>query len=159
MRFTGNALPGGKPTGASLLTWHLGFPRAYDDAIEQATSAVEQVPKTLLMGLAREESAFNADVVSWAGAIGLCQLMPPTAREEAQLLKLGDPSLAELRKPHLNARLGANHLSRRMKLLEHPLLAIAAYNAGPGNVRKWRTKSAPKPLDAWVESIPVEQTR
>lgn len=159
MRFTGHALPSGKPTGPSLLTWHLAFPRAYDDAIDAATRAVERVPKALLMGLAREESAFDADVVSWAGAIGLCQLMPFTAKEEAQLLKLGDPSLAELRQPALNARLGANHLSRRMKLLSHPLLAIAAYNAGPGNVAKWRKANAPKPIDAWVESIPVEQTR
>lgn len=159
MRFTGHALPGGKPTGGALLPWHLAYPRAYDDAIREATQQVKHVPKTLLMGLAREESAFDADVVSWAGAIGLCQLMPPTAKEEAGLLKLGSPSLEELRKPHLNARLGANHLSRRMTLLKHPLLAIAAYNAGPGNVAKWRTPSAPKPIDAWVESIPVEQTR
>ncbi|MFZ9887149.1 MAG: transglycosylase SLT domain-containing protein [Myxococcota bacterium] len=159
MRFTGRALLPGAPSGTSLLPWHLGFPRAHQEAITEAASAVTKVPATLLMGLCREESAFDADVVSWAGAIGLCQLMPPTAKEEAQLLKLASPSPEALRDPRLNARLGANHLSRRMKLLGHPLLAIAAYNAGPGNVAKWRKDDAPKPIDAFVESIPVEQTR
>jgi soluble lytic murein transglycosylase len=159
MRFTGHALPNGKPTEGSLLTWHLAFPPAYADALGAGARAVERVPTTLLMGLAREESAFDADVVSWAGAVGLCQLMPPTAREEAQLLKLPAPSIEALREPFLNARLGANHLARRMNLLSHPLLAIAAYNAGPGNLAKWRKDDAPKPIDAWVESIPVEQTR
>jgi TolA-binding protein len=158
MRFTGHALPPGKPTKASLLTWHLAFPRAHADALTAGARAVKKVPPTLLMGLAREESAFDADVVSWAGAIGLCQLMPFTAKEEADIVKVKLGSMDELREATLNARLGANHLSRRMKL-GHPLLAIAAYNAGPGNVAKWRKPKDPKPIDAWVESIPVEQTR
>lgn len=159
MRFSGHALLPGKPTQDTLLAWHLGWPRAHEDALIAGAEATGRVPPLLLMGLAREESAFNADVVSWAGAIGLCQLMPFTAKEEAQILKLGDPSLEELREPELNARLGGNHLSRRMKLLGHPWLAIAAYNAGPGNVAKWRKPGDPKPIDAWVESIPVAQTR
>jgi soluble lytic murein transglycosylase len=158
MRFTGHALPHGKPTKETMLTWHLTFPRAHDKALTAGAAAVKGVPGTMLMGLAREESAFDADVISWAGAIGLCQLMPFTAKEEAGLLKLGDPALSELRTPQLNARLGANHLSRRM-YLGHPLLAIAAYNAGPGNVAKWRKADDFTTLDAWVESIPVEQTR
>lgn len=157
MRASGYALPEGRPTDDSLLLWTLSFPRAHQDAITTAATTAK-LPPELLFGLAREESAFEAEVVSWAGAIGLCQLMPFTAKEEAQRLKIKLASLEELRAPTLNARLGAAHLSRRMSL-GHPLLAIAAYNAGPGNVNKWRKALTLRPLDAFVESIPVEQTR
>ena len=78
------------------------------------------------------------DVTSWAGARGLCQLMPATAKEEAQIAKMNLTDLNQLFEPKTNTLLGAQHLKRRLDLLKHPFLAIAAYNAGPGNVRKWR---------------------
>lgn len=157
LRESGYALPAGKPESANALLWSLAYPMAHARAIRPAAQEF-QLPPPLLFGLAREESAFEAEVVSWAGAIGLCQLMPFTAREEAERLRVPLASLDALRKPTLNARLGAAHLSRRMSL-GHPLLAIAAYNAGPGNVNKWRKALPDLPLDAFVESIPVEQTR
>ncbi len=158
MRFSGSALLAGTPRGDAARVWDLAYPRAHAAPIAAAADEVG-VPPTLLMGLAREESAFEAAVTSWAGAIGLCQLMPFTAKEEAGLLKVGDPTREELFSPALNARLGGNHLSRRIKGLGHPFLGIAAYNAGPGNVKKWRKADAPKTVDAWVELIPVAQTR
>ena len=93
------------------------------------------------------------------GAIGLCQLMPYTAKDEARLIRYkGSVELPALREPFLNARLGAAHLGRRWRQLKHPFLAIAAYNAGPGNVKKW-LRRVDGPVDTFVESIPVEQTR
>jgi soluble lytic murein transglycosylase len=157
LRESGYALPAGKPESNDDLLWSLAYPMAHAQAIRPAAEEF-RLPPSLLFGLAREESAFEAEVVSWAGAIGLCQLMPFTAKEEAERLRVALPSLDALRKPRLNARLGAAHLSRRMSL-GHPLLAIAAYNAGPGNVNKWRKAYPNLPLDAFVESIPVEQTR
>lgn len=157
LRESGYALPAGKPESSDDLLWSLAYPMAHAQAIRPAAEEF-RLPPPLLFGLAREESAFEAEVVSWAGAIGLCQLMPFTAKEEAERLRVDLPSLEALRKPRLNARLGAAHLSRRMSL-GHPLLAIAAYNAGPGNVNKWRKAYPNLPLDAFVESIPVEQTR
>ena len=86
--------------------------------------------------------------------------MPATAKEEAQLGKIPLPNLNALFIPKTNTLLGAQHLSRRLKLLQHPFLAIAAYNAGPGNVRKWRKRLHDyKAMDAFVEAIPVNQTR
>jgi soluble lytic murein transglycosylase len=155
MRGAGHALLGGAPSVATAPVWALAYPRAHDAAITRAASG-ENIPPTLLMGLAREESAFDAAVTSWAGALGLCQLMPPTAREEAERKRQAPPSVESLRTPELNAELGAAHLARRMKELGHPFFGIAAYNAGPGNVAKWKGYL---PVDAWVESIPVEQTR
>jgi soluble lytic murein transglycosylase len=155
LRSRGRALLPGRPGADTALAWSVGWPRAYAFAIEPAADEAK-IPRALLFGLSREESAFDAEVVSWAGAIGLCQLMPPTAREEARELGLAEPDLEALRAPLLNARLGAAHLGRRFHGMRHPLLAIAAYNAGPGAVAKW---SPHGPLDAWVEQIPVEETR
>jgi soluble lytic murein transglycosylase-like protein/tetratricopeptide (TPR) repeat protein len=160
MRFSGNALPPKSPYKEDLLEWTLSFPRAHSESIAQAASQAG-FASTLLQGLAREESAFQASVKSWAGAIGLCQLMPATAKEEAGLAKVqvDHAFYTRLLEPSLNATLGANHLSRRIKMLKHPLLGIAAYNAGPGNVYRWRKQKPIQPVDAFVESIPVEQTR
>jgi soluble lytic murein transglycosylase len=115
----------------------------------------------LLFAIAREESAFDARALSWAGARGLCQLMPNVALMQAAKLKMKVPSLAELFLPEINAYLGADHFMDQFKSLGHPLLAIAAYNGGAGSVRKWLNKM-PKslfPVDVFVEQIPFEQTR
>jgi soluble lytic murein transglycosylase len=138
----------------------LAWPRAFADVLDAAADEAK-LPRPLLMGLAREESTFDKDVVSWAGAIGLCQLMPPTAAEEARALKLADTiSTAEILDPRNNARLGAAHLGRRLRGMSHPFLAIAAYNAGPGMVLKWLpAQNTTRPVDAFVEDIPVDETR
>jgi soluble lytic murein transglycosylase len=158
MRHSGHALLAGKPDKASIGEWALGYPLAYQAELSAAATEFE-VPPLVMQGLSREESAFEAEVISWAGAIGLCQLMPPTAKEEAKLIGYrGSVELPALREPTLNARLGSAHLGRRWKQLKHPFLAIAAYNAGPGNVKKWLRRVS-GPVDTFVESIPVEQTR
>lgn len=151
--------PHGLPVKDTLHTWQLAFPLAHDAAFKNAAEVYE-LPQSMLWGLSREESAFEKDVTSWAGARGLCQLMPATAKEEAQLGKIPLPNLNALFIPKTNTLLGAQHLSRRLKLLQHPFLAIAAYNAGPGNVRKWRKRLHDyQAMDAFVEAIPVNQTR
>lgn len=155
MRGGGHALLAGAPSSTSARYWALSYPRAHAEAIGAAAKG-EGIPAELLMGLAREESAFDAAVTSWAGALGLCQLMPGTAREEATRTKRPAPTVESLRAPELNAALGAAHLARRIDELGHPFFGIAAYNAGPGNVAKWHRYL---PIDAWMESIPVEQTR
>lgn len=156
LRNAGLAVLPGTPSKENALAWAINWPRAYASSIVAAADE-NKIPAALLFGLAREESAFDASVVSWAGAVGLCQLMPPTAADEAAAKKLPKPDIEALRHPDLNARLGAAHLSRRMKL-GHVALAIAAYNAGPGAVAQW-SPSKGTPLDAWVEQIPVDETR
>ncbi len=160
LRDRGFALLDGAPTTSTTLAqWNLDWPRAW--AAPLTTAALEfKVPPPLLMGLSREESAFDASVVSWAGASGLCQLMPPTAKDEARSLKLPPPTTSTLIDPTLNARLGASHLGRRLRSMRHPFMAIAAYNAGPGSVAKWMpTAGTSIPVDTWVESIPFDETR
>ena len=160
MRERGMALlPDAPVDDDSVARWTLAWPLAHEKALTSAATAAH-VPPPLLWGLAREESTFDESVVSWAGAVGLCQLMPPTARDEATSLKLPPPTVADLVDPVLNARLGASHLGRRLKGMRHPLQAIAAYNAGPGSVAKWMPPPGQRrPLDRWVEQIPFEETR
>jgi len=155
LRNAGLALLPGALRGGEAVHFTLSWPRAFAAEIT-AAAELERIPPTLLMGLAREESAFTHDVISWAGAIGLCQLMPGTAADEAQALK----KTGDLLDPAWNARLGAAHLGRRLRGMSHPLLAIGAYNAGPGSVAKWMPPPGQKrPLDIFVEDIPVDETR
>lgn len=152
-------LTGAPTTTTAAQQWSLAWPRAFASELTAAATAFK-VPPPLLMGLAREESAFDANVVSWAGAAGLCQLMPPTAADEARSMKHAPPTTEELVDPAFNARLGASHLGRRLRGMRHPFMAIAAYNAGPGSVAKWMPPSGETwPVDIWVERIPVDETR
>src|SRR5262249_27692982 len=126
--------------------------------IEDATRKYDLDP-ALVYGLVRQESRFVPDIVSSAGAVGLMQLMPPTARWVAR--KTGRPGRApiNLEDPALNAELGAYYLRYVMERLGRlPVLAAAAYNAGPNRAQAWR---GPVPLEGaiYVETIPFNETR
>ncbi len=101
------------------------------------------VEADLLRALVAAESGGDARAVSRAGALGLTQLMPPTAREEAQrrgLAAFEDGQL--LSDPRLNLRLGAGYLARLLERFGgEPAFALAAYNAGPSNLLRWREKA------------------
>ena len=112
-------------------------------------------------GVIRQESAFNPTVRSHAGAMGLMQLMPATARYVARKLlkQKRSPSRRDLTTPETNIRLGTTYLSDVLKRLEqNPVLATAAYNAGPHRVSSWLPDQQ-LPADIWVELIPFRETR
>jgi soluble lytic murein transglycosylase len=103
----------------------------------------------------RRESAFNPGAISHVGAIGLMQLMPPTARENARMLGLGDNF--NLYDPQVNILLGAHHFKRLLAMFEKVEQAIAAYNAGQGRVKSWVGDSYDRA--EWIEEIPFDETR
>ncbi|ACB32386.1 Lytic transglycosylase catalytic [Leptothrix cholodnii SP-6] len=111
-----------------------------------------------IYGLIRQESRFITDVRSSAGAAGLMQLMPGTARWTAR--KLGVPYTADrITDRNLNLRLGAGYLKLVLDDFEgSQALATAAYNAGPSRSRRWR-EGPPIEVAAWAESIPFNETR
>src|SRR3546814_1905932 len=119
----------------------------------------------LILAVRRQESGFAVDAVSHAGARGLMQLMPATARQMARKLKLRYDTAQLTRDPTLNIRLGSAYLSQLVERFSGSyLLAIAAYNAGPSRVIEWmRTYGDPREpgVDAidWIESIPFTETR
>jgi peptidoglycan lytic transglycosylase len=111
-----------------------------------------------VLGVVRQESRFIADAKSPAGANGLMQLMPSTARWVARQLGI-KLSSSKVREPTLNVTLGTYYLKQVLKDLEgNPVLAAAAYNAGPKRARKWRDT---KPLEGaiYAETIPLAETR
>jgi len=118
------------------------------------------VDPAMVYGIMREESGFDPRVVSWAGAVGLMQLMEPTARSMAKKLGVRPaPTRATLKRPPLNMRLGCAFLGRLMRKFGHPAVAVAAYNAGAGRLRQWLRKWKGLPLDEFVEKMPFDQTR
>lgn len=119
----------------------------------------------LVFGLSRQESEFNPRAVSSAGARGLMQLIPSTARRTARKHGLSYNTAWLLDDPNYNTQLGMAHLSDELTRFDGSyILTIAGYNAGPHRVKKWlkdygdpRTSDI-DPID-WVESIPFKETR
>jgi soluble lytic murein transglycosylase len=120
---------------------------------------------SLVHGVIRQESAFDVDAKSPAGARGLMQLMPATAREVARSLKISHRTSWLTSKASHNIRLGSTYMKKMLKRYDgyYPL-AIAAYNAGPGRVDRW-IKEIGDPREGeikmidWIETIPVYETR
>ena len=119
---------------------------------------------TMIHAISRQESQFATNAISHAGARGLMQLMPGTARGEATRVGLSYDAQA-LGDPGYNLRLGGSYIQRMVKYYggSYPL-AIAAYNAGPGNVNKWLAANGDPRTGAidwidWIERIPFTETR
>ena len=113
----------------------------------------------LVKGLILQESYFNPVAKSPVGATGLMQIMPPTGRELAGRLRLPFTT-PRLEDPEVNVQLGTLHLRRLIDMFGGNVhFAVASYNAGQGNVSKWRRASPRKPLDEFLESIPFAETR
>ncbi|MCX7898220.1 MAG: lytic transglycosylase domain-containing protein [Rhodocyclaceae bacterium] len=110
-------------------------------------------------GLMRQESRFVLDATSRAGAKGLMQLMPATAKWVAKKIGMNDFHPGKTTDLSTNVVLGTSYLRLVLDALdEHPVLAAAAYNAGPNRAKRWRAQSA---LDAviYIETIPFDETR
>lgn len=117
--------------------------------------------ETWVYGLIRQESRFIQDARSSAGAQGLMQIMPATARYVARRLGLADHRAARLTDLDVNLQLGTRYLRMVFDDLDgHPALASAAYNAGPSRARAWRAALA-RPVEGaiFVETIPFNETR
>jgi soluble lytic murein transglycosylase len=120
---------------------------------------------SFIHGIMRQESQFDRQAVSGAGARGMMQLMPTTAREQASQLGLPYDFMRLTSDPGYNMELGSAYFGRMMDAFGGSyILAVAAYNAGAGNVRKWIvTNGDPRsggvdPV-AWIEAIPFGETR
>ncbi|HET9335539.1 MAG TPA: lytic transglycosylase domain-containing protein, partial [Sphingomicrobium sp.] len=120
---------------------------------------------SMMHGITRQESSFDRSAVSYAGARGMMQLMPGTAREQAGKMGIGYSYSRLTSDPAYNVSLGSAYYAR---LLDNwggnHVLAVASYNAGAGNVRKWvRAYGDPRQpgtdVIRWIERIPFTETR
>lgn len=119
---------------------------------------------TIVHAIARQESQFDRAAVSHAGARGLMQLMPGTAREVSTKLGMSYNPGSLTSDTDYNIQLGSTYFQRMYNLYGSYPLAIAAYNAGPGNVNKWiRANGDPRlpggDIVQWVEKIPIFETK
>ncbi|MEP7084633.1 MAG: transglycosylase SLT domain-containing protein, partial [Betaproteobacteria bacterium] len=115
--------------------------------------------EALVLGLIRQESRFRADAISVAGAVGLMQLMPPTAKWVAKQLGKADYRPSQIGEVTTNARFGSFYFKYWLDKFDNlPLLAIAGYNAGPGRAQAWRSA---RPIEGaiFAETIPFNETR
>lgn len=146
------------PAGDWLEAWKLAYPRPYVEIVSEQAKKNALSP-SLIYAVMREESAFDPDAESAADAYGLMQLILPTARLAAKPLGLPHDR-ASLKRPSVNIPLGARVLGKyRDQFAEDPLLAVAAYNAGPGAAQRWRKEHPHTSFDLWVELIPYVETR
>ncbi len=134
-------------------------PRAYQGTAELAAQQYGLDPN-LLHGVMRVESVFQRNIVSYAGAVGLMQIMPRTGARIAHALGDADFTTTDLLDPETNLTFAAWYLASLIQRFEgHLPLAIASYNGGPHNVRQWIQEQSPTmPLDAFLELIPFTQT-
>jgi soluble lytic murein transglycosylase len=149
----------GPVTSANRSLWDIAFPDPFRALVVRHTHGSAVEPE-LLQALMREESALDPRALSWAGALGLTQLMLPTAREVAKKLGLRSPSADRLFDPETNIQLGAAYLGGLLQRFGgNPVYALASYNAGASAVERWRAARRNVDLDAWVEDIPLSETR
>jgi soluble lytic murein transglycosylase len=140
------------------MTHNFLYPLAYGESIE-ALSAQYSVDPFLVLSIAREESRFDYEARSPAGAIGLMQLMPGTAFSLDRTLNLGIRNPRDLTDIRKNLHLGIYYLSALIREFGAYPQAIAAYNAGEETVRKWLQKGNYKSADEFIEDIPYNETR
>ncbi|MDR2709336.1 MAG: lytic transglycosylase domain-containing protein [Elusimicrobiota bacterium] len=129
----------------------------YTDIVDHYAK-VSNVDPLLIGAMVRKESSVNSEAVSRKGAIGLMQLMPPTAKELAQDLKIRNWSDEKLKNPEANVMLGTYYLQKLLKRYDNDLImALGAYNAGIGNIDVVRFLKSGQEVE--ISDLPFKETR
>jgi soluble lytic murein transglycosylase len=138
--------------------WEIIYPLGWRNEVTEAARKAGLDPY-LVAAVVREESSYYPRAVSRAGARGLMQLMPATARPMADLRGLAFEGGSLLDDPRANLDIGASFLAGLLKEFVDPRVALAAYNAGPKRARDWWRTRRTNDMEAWVEQIPYDETR
>jgi soluble lytic murein transglycosylase len=154
-----NELPAARVRQVPRSFWTLLYPVPFwSDVTTQAEA--NNLEPYLVLSLMRQESAFDRFAVSSAEARGLMQLLPATARRVAQQLRMPRFSTQMLFDPQANITLGTRYFATQLQRYQgNRILALAAYNAGPNRVDRWRQRWPHLPMDEFVEHIPFAETR
>lgn len=134
------------------------YPTKYSEYVYQYAQEYNVDP-LLIFAIIKAESNFNPNVVSSSQAIGLMQLMDATAEELARKLDINFIPKSSLYSPDLNIRLGTKYFSDLLKEYDqNTLLALTAYNAGKGNLKRWIDQGTIHPDGSNIENIPYKET-
>jgi soluble lytic murein transglycosylase len=137
--------------------WQLAYPLDY---VEEVAGSAEEydVDPLLLYAIMRQESGFDANIGSSAGALGLMQVIPPTGEGIAAALE-EEFEVGHLLLPAVSVRFGAYYISEQLQAFDGNLYAaLAAYNGGPGNAARW-LEAAPGDPELFFEAIDFSETR
>jgi soluble lytic murein transglycosylase len=146
------------PVGANRARWEIAYPKGWWALLERHAK-LHGYPTELIISFVREESGFNPLLESWANAIGLTQMILPTARRFAKGTGI-EPSRATLRDPEKNVTIGSRFLKFLVEKFEKRVaLVVPSYNAGEGATMKWLRVRGDWPMDEFAEEIPYDETR
>ena len=134
------------------------YPLGYWDIVSRAAGN-EDLDAHLIAALIREESRFEPSAISWAGAVGLMQLMPSTARRLKKGAGVHFRENSELQDAEINIPIGAYYLSQLIDEFRDVPLAIAAYNAGENTLKGWIVRFDRTDPVEFIENIPYKETR
>jgi soluble lytic murein transglycosylase len=156
-RALGPAVEAGAP-GIPGRLWQLYYPLGYAESVRSAARSAGLDPY-YVAAVIREESSYDPRARSGVGAIGLMQLMPDTARHVAQGLGRPLTEISAVWEPPVNITLGSRYLAQLQARFQDPLLAVAAYNAGPHRVQRWVADRPRADMEEFVDQIPFDETR
>ncbi|MFY9607036.1 MAG: transglycosylase SLT domain-containing protein [Blastocatellia bacterium] len=138
--------------------WQIFFPLVGWATIKEEAKRYGIDPY-LAAGLIRQESVFNPNAISRAGARGLMQVMPATGQLVSKRQGGGSITAADLLNPTLNVKVGMNYLAQMLGQFGRIEYAAAAYNAGPGRAQRWIAERGGMDIEDWIEAIPFTETR
>lgn len=151
-------IAGGVPGIDRLEAFRLAFPKAYEKFVKPYARHWG-LDENLAYAVMRQESAFKPEALSYASAYGLMQIIPPTGDEIAKKIDFEDFEVSQLNDPIVNTLFGTFYLKFLMNEFDNDLVsAIASYNAGPHNVKRWRAKNRELERDEFIELIPYKET-
>jgi soluble lytic murein transglycosylase len=146
------------PIGANRARWLIAYPKGYWSILTRH-AALNSVPIAMQIGIVREESGFNPLTESYANAIGLTQMIPPTAKDYAKGTGI-DPTRENLRDPEKNVTIGSRFLGSLFKRWKgFALLVPPSYNAGPAAVTRMLKARGTMASDEFIEAIVDDQAR
>lgn len=151
---------GAEESDAPAFLLYLLYPMPYAHLIVPA-ALEEGIDPFIFFSLVRQESRFDRYATSWAEARGLTQVIPSTGEGIAAALGFSPFRLEDLYRPVVSVRFGTWYLGRQLAAFDgQALVALAAYNGGPGNAQRWANRTVPvSDLDLFVEAIDYEETR
>lgn len=153
-----------EPLNYKKAEFQYSYPLAYADLVTDEVSTNGKVDPMMVHALIKQESRYQKDIVSKAGAIGLMQLMPYTAKALARQMNIKPPRPYDLMQAPMNIKLGVRYMERVFGNFKNNMIqAIASYNAGPVAVKSWIKKwgeiDDPDTADEFIEKIPYDETK
>jgi len=143
--------------GGTVFVMKQIYPKNYEEVVKKYAKEYG-IDEFIIYALIKAESNFKTDAVSNKGAVGLMQVIEPTAEEIANSLNYDEFEVEYLKEPEINIQFGTKYFSDLFNYYNNYLLAIAAYNAGIGNVEKWIEEGIIKEDGSDIENIPFKET-